>query len=108
MEIYQMHHVFLAEFFAHKEEDSLKIAEEKVRGEEAGGKHPLNPKEYILEFAKCIDHVRNGEEMETLGIDFPHTGLESDPICRACYQCPTMKDRGEVEELYKTRIKKLP
>ena len=107
MEIYQLHHINIAEVAARSFKESHEIAEEILKGEEAKGKHPKNKKGYVKEIAKCIDRIRNGVEMVTLGIDFPHTGLETDPICLACQQCPTMRDKEDVEQMYGRRIKKI-
>jgi hypothetical protein len=106
MEIYQLHHISIAEIAAQSSKEPQKIAEEILKGEETRGKHPLNKNKYVLEITKSIDSIRSGVELLTLGIDFPHTGLETDPICRSCRQCPTMKDREDVEEFYKIRIKR--
>jgi len=106
MEIYQLHHINLAKVAALSPKNSQEIAKEILEGEVASGKNPPeNKNDYVKEIAKCIDRIRNGEEMRTLGIDFPHTGLETDPICHACQQCPTMRDREDVEEMYTKRIR---
>ena len=108
MEIYQLHHINLAGVAAQSTKTSLEIAEEILEGEGVKGKSPpVNRNDYLSEIAKSIDKRRNGEEMKTLGIDFPHTGLDTDPICLACRQCPTMRDGKDVEEMYQKRIKRI-
>lgn len=107
MEIYQLHHINLAEAAAQSTKTSQEIAKEIFVGERLKGKSPPeNQNDYLFEIAKSIDKIRNGEEMITLGIDFPHTGLETDPICYSCRQCPTMRDKEDLEEMYQKRIKR--
>jgi hypothetical protein len=106
MEIYQTHHISMAEALAKLPIKSEDIVSEILKNEEGRCNNPINKENFIKEIAKAIDNTRNGIKMETLGIDFPHTGLETDPICRSCRQCPTIKNREEVENFYRALRKR--
>lgn len=98
MLIYQLHHVRNAQELARSEEESTIIAEAVVQGELRRGKRPVDTKGFKIAIADSIDKTRRGEDLKTLKLDLPGVGLESDPICRACRECPTTMSEDDVEE----------
>lgn len=99
-EIYLTHHVRNAESLSKMTGSPDELAENVFNAERKAKKElPKDPEAYKKAISASIDAVRKGKNLENLGIDFPGTGFETDPICNVCRVC-IMRDRDEVEYFY--------
>lgn len=99
MDIYQNHHKENASSLARLGLDANFLAEKVVEAELKKSKKPKDMESFTTEIAKTINMERSGEIMNILPFDMPETGLETDPICRACREC-VMRDEDDVLDLY--------
>lgn len=106
MNIYQTHHKRNAEVAALSELSSEEIARQITEGELGRGKKIVRVNSFRQEVAKSVQAIRDGKCLHVLGIDFPDTALETDPICKNCKACSRTMSSKEVEEFYsKSKIK---
>ena len=88
---------------AQKEGSPEELADKVYRKEQEDWKKtPIDPDAYKTAIADSIVKVRQGLTLENMGIDFPNTGFETDPICRSCRTC-LMRDVEEINELFDKR-----
>lgn len=99
-EIYLTHHVRNAESLSKMDGSPDELASNIFDAERKAKKElPKDPEVYKNAISASIKAIRDGKDLANLGIDFPNTGFETDPICNACRVC-IMRDSDEVEYLF--------